>query len=304
MNKILKNKKFITIKEVSFTPEFKKRIQAVLGDKKTREAEKNSKQIIGFQFTYLSGKNKVSGLLAIPKKYIGKKLPCIIYNRGGYKDFGILKHGALFSNMGRLVAEGYVVIASQYSGNSLSEGKDEYGGNDIKDIITLHDILKTISFVDMNKIGMYGGSRGGLMTFLVLKKVKWIKAVCVKSGLYNLVSSASLRPEMKKVFKEAFGGSKEEMTRRSVTYWADKIPRNVPILMLHGSSDWRANPIDALETSKKFIEYQIPHRLVLVEGADHSLTEFSDEENPLTISWFNKYLKNKQSLPNLEPHGN
>ncbi len=302
MDKILKNKKFIDIKEIYFTPELKKRLQAVLGGEKIKKAEKISKKVAGFQFTYLSGKKKISGLLALPKIHTAKKIPCIIYNRGGNKDFGILRPGALFVNLGRLAVEGYVVIASQYSGNSLSDGKDEYGGKDINDVIALYSILKTISFVDIKKIGMYGGSRGGMMTFLVLKKVKWVKAVCIRSGLYNLVKNANLRPEMKKVFKEAFGGSKKEMIKRSVEYWADKLPKNVPILMLHGSADWRASPIDALETSKKFIRYKIPHRLVLFEGADHFLTEFSDEENLMTISWFNRYLKNSET-PNIKLHG-
>jgi len=300
---ILNNKKFISIKEVHFTPEFKKRIQAVLGDKKTVEAERNSKKVAGFQFTYLSDKRKISGLLVVPKSRAIKKIPCIIYNRGGNKDFGILRPGALFSNLGRLANDGYLVIASQYSGNRISDGKDEYGGRDVKDIIALHDILKTISFADMDKIGMYGGSRGGMMTFLVLKKVKWVKAVCIKSGLYSLIRNRNLRPEMGKVFKEAFGGSKKEMIKRSVEYWADKLPKNTPILMLHGSSDWRTSPLDALETSKKFINYKIPHRLVLFEGADHFLTEFSDEENLMITSWFDRYLKNNEPLPNLRPHG-
>jgi len=303
MNKILKNKKFVNIKEIYFTPELKKKLQVVLGVKRAKEAEKNSKKIEGFQFTYLSSGKKISGLLSIPKKHAGKKIPCIIYNRGGNKDFGLLRPGALFSNMGRLAVEGYVVIASQYSGNSLSEGKDEFGGKDVDDIIAIHNLLKTIPFADTKKIGMYGGSRGGMMTFLVLKRVKWIKVVCIKSGLYNLPRNAKLRPEMKKVFKETFGGSKKDMVKRSVEYWADKIPKNIPILMLHGSSDWRTNPISALETSKQFIKHNVPHSLVLFEGADHFLTEVSNEEDRLIISWFNKYLKDNKSLPNLKLHG-
>lgn len=303
MNEILKNKKFISIKEIYFTPELKNRLRTILSTVKAKKAEEISKKVAGFQFTYLSGKKEISGLLTIPKTRVGKKIPCIIYNRGGNKDFGILRPGALFSNLGRIAVEGYVVIASQYSGNSLSEGKDEYGGSDVNDIISLHDILKTMSFADTNNIGMYGGSRGGIMTFLVLRKVKWVKAVCIKSGLYDLVSNAKLRPEMKKVFKEAFGGSQKEMIKRSVTYWIDKLPKNIPILMLHGSADWRSSPVDALEVSKKFIKYKIPHRLMLYEGADHFLTEFPNEENILTVSWFNRYLKNKESLPNLKPHG-
>ncbi|HXK31135.1 MAG TPA: hypothetical protein VJZ94_00035, partial [Candidatus Paceibacterota bacterium] len=112
MDKILKNKKFISVKEIHFTPEFKRGLRNIFGDNKAKRAEELSKKTAGFQFTYLSGKNKVFGLLSVPISRAGKKLPCIIYNRGGYKDFGILKQGALFNNMGRFSALGYVVIAS------------------------------------------------------------------------------------------------------------------------------------------------------------------------------------------------
>ena len=303
MDKILKNKKFVDIKEVSFNPELKKRLQDVFGGEEAEKAEKISKKIKGFQFTYLSKNGKISGLLSLPKSSNGKKFPCIIYNRGGNKDFSILQPGALFKNLGFLAEEGYVVIASQYSGNNLSEGKDEFGGKDVDDVIELYHILKTLPMADTKKVGAYGASRGAMMTLLLLKKVKWLKAVCVKSGLYNLIATAKFRPKMKEVFKECFGGSKAEMIKRSVEYWADKLPKNVPILMLHGSADWRTNPVDALETSKKFIKYHIPHRLVLFEGADHFLSEFPEEDRQLTISWFDKYLKSGQSLPNTKPHG-
>src|SRR5665213_3493216 len=38
--------------------------------------------------TYLSDGLKVKGYLAVPKE--GKKLPCVIYNRGGNRSFGAL----------------------------------------------------------------------------------------------------------------------------------------------------------------------------------------------------------------------
>ena len=303
MDKILKNKKFVDIKEVHFTPEFKRGLQDIFGEEMAKKAEKVSKKVRGFQFTYLSKNGKISGLLSVPKISGVEKMPCIIYNRGGNMDFSTLRPGALFKNLGFLAAEGYVVMASQYSGNSLSEGKDEFGGKDLDDVVALYDILKTLPMADIKRIGVYGASRGGMMTFLLMKKVKWLKAACVKSGLYDLISNAKLRPKMKEVFKECFGGSKKEMINRSVSYWANELPKNVPVLMMHGSADWRTSALDALEVSKRFIECGVPHRLTLFEGADHLLSEFSKEEQEMTIAWFEKYLKNRQPLPNLEPHG-
>lgn len=63
--------------------------------------------------------------MAKPKKE--GKYPCIIYNRGGNRDFGSLKVATGATLMGMLAAQGYVVIASQYRGNAGGEGAEEFG---------------------------------------------------------------------------------------------------------------------------------------------------------------------------------
>lgn len=303
MDQILNNKNFIEIRQVKFNLEFKAKIGKAFGQARADKSERIAKKVLGFQFSYISNGKKISGFLVIPKKLSAEKPPCIIYNRGGYQDFGILRHGIIFNAMGELASQGYAVIASQYSGNSLSEGKDEYGGSDVEDIINLHKILKSLSFVDLKRIGMLGGSRGVMMSLLVMKQVKWVKAACLRSGLYDLFDTAKHRPEMERVYKEAFGGSKVEKEKRSVVFWANKLSLKVPILMLHGSADWRADPKEALKASKTFLEHSIPHRLVIFEGAGHSLSEFAEEADQMAFNWFEKYLKNNSPLPNLKPHG-
>ncbi len=47
--------------------------------------------------------------------------PCIIYNRGGNKEFGSLKIADGAITLGEIAKKGYVVIASQYRGNGGSE---------------------------------------------------------------------------------------------------------------------------------------------------------------------------------------
>jgi len=65
--------------------------------------------------------------------------PCVIYNRGGNRDFGglLVAHGAI--TLGKLAKEGYVVIASQYRGNGGSEGQEEFGGKDVNDLFILDE---------------------------------------------------------------------------------------------------------------------------------------------------------------------
>ena len=72
--------------------------------------------------------------------------------------------------------------------------------------------------------------------------------------------------------------------------------------MLHGTADWRVAPEMALDLSKAFIKYLIPHRLVLFEGGNHGLIEFRNEVDSMTKQWFDAYLKNGKPLPDLEAH--
>ena len=61
-----------------------------------------------------------------------------------------------------LASRGYVVAASQYRGNLYSEGRDEYGGQDVDDILNLIAKVKKLSYVDRENIFMIGFSRGEL----------------------------------------------------------------------------------------------------------------------------------------------
>lgn len=61
--------------------------------------------------TYKSDGLKIKGMMARPKT-VGK-YPCIIYNRGGNRDFGALKVDQRSLNLAKLASHGYIVIASQ-----------------------------------------------------------------------------------------------------------------------------------------------------------------------------------------------
>jgi hypothetical protein len=62
-------------------------------------------------------------------------------------------------------------------------------------------------------------------------------------------------------------------------------------------------PQSALDLSRAFIKVKQPFRLILLEGGDHGLIEFSQEVFEQTQSWFNYYVRDSGILPNLDPHG-
>jgi dipeptidyl aminopeptidase/acylaminoacyl peptidase len=259
-------------------------------------------------FFYESDGVKVKGYMAYPKD-TSKKLPVIIYNRGGNREFGNLNEYKMTFIIAKAASWGYVVLASQYRGNDGGEGMEEFGGSDVNDVINLVDVAKNIPFADETNMGLYGWSRGGMMTYLTLMKSNQFKAAAVGGAVTNLKEMDDKRGgEMGVyVYSELMPGYEKNkdsvMAIRSAIFHADKLPKTTPILLLHGTSDWRVIPEQSIKMSLELQKYKVPYRLVMFEGGDHGLSEFKREVDYQVKAWFDKYLKNNQSFPNLEPHG-
>lgn len=294
------------ISDLSETPIYPRLTEEINGERVWKESFKYLDSIDIYEITYLSDGLKINGLMVKQKKK--GKYPSIIYNRGGNRDFGslLIANGAI--TLGQIAKEGYVIIASQYRGNAGSEGTEEFGGKDVNDVTILTKVLKEIEDADSDKIGMYGWSRGGMMTYIALTKTSNIKVAVVGGAVSDSFSCIEDRPEMEtNVMAELipnYNTNKEiELEKRSAIKWADKFPKDVPILMLHGSSDWRVKPEQSLNLALEFEKYKVPYRLIMFEGGDHGISEHKTEVNKEVINWFNRYLKNNKPLPNTEYHG-
>ena len=124
----------------------------------------------------------VAGFVVAPKT-INAPLPVIIYNRGGTADFGLVNTGQIMLTLATLASWGYVVIGTQYTGNKLSDGKDEWGGMDLDAVQQLSVIIDSLDCADSTKIYMLGGSRGAMMSYMLLRRASWIKAFVQSLGL-------------------------------------------------------------------------------------------------------------------------
>lgn len=251
---------------------------------------------------YRSNDHWVNGFLAVPNDQV-EPLPCIIFNRGGSFDFGLIDDTTLERQLSLIASWGYVVIASQYSGNGGSEGSDEFGGADIEDVLCLKEYLGQIPQTDTSRIGMMGGSRGGMMTYLCLARVNWLNAAVSIAGAADHDRQVILRPKMIEVFERAFGNTAEGRKVRGAVNFADQFCKTTPLLMMHGTADWRVSPKDSLDLAAKLLDAKVPYRLVMFEGGDHSLSEHRKTEWGMIKEWFERFVKNKEALPDLESHG-
>jgi dipeptidyl aminopeptidase/acylaminoacyl peptidase len=298
LEQLLNNKKIIAAERYVFD-DFLKSIS-------DQTVYKNFKKLIDandiYRFIYRVNNLNVVGYISAPKKL--NYNPCLIHLRGGTGEFGKLTARGVLKNLVEFSEKGYVVISTQYPGVEGGEGKDTFGGgDDIASVLELKKILNTIPGINSKSIGVKGHSRGGLMAYLLLSKVKWVNAAVIIGGPTNQIRQGKERDGWRAHQISLWGKSKEETINRSPIFWVNKISKKTPILIIHGSADWRVNPLDSIEICANFVKEKVPHKFILYEGADHSISEFKNESFSEILSWLDRYVKEDSKLPNLEPHG-
>ncbi len=267
------------------------------------------------RITYESDGLKVRGYLAVPAVPAAdatpkdaEALPCVIYNRGGNRDFGALSDLRAFLTLGPLAGRGYIVVASQYRGVDGGEGTEEFGGAEVNDVLHLIPLLERLDRADASRIGMFGWSRGGMMTYLALARTDRLRAAIVGAGVSDSFDTIARRPEMEQyVYAELVPDWENQreaaLVARSALRWPEKMHAETPILLLHGTGDWRVDPTHSLRMAQALLEIRHPYRLIMFEGGDHGLSEFRDEVDEAVADWLDRYVRDGERWPSLEPHG-
>lgn len=257
-----------------------------------------------YHITYLSDGLKVKGYLSVPKQ--NGKYPCVIYNRGGNRNNGAITDYSFLATNYNLSCNGYVVVASQYRGNAGGEGDEEFGGKDMDDVLNLIPLLNNIKNADTSRIGMRGGSRGGMMTYLALTKIKILKAAVVISAVTDFkpaIESVDWADTMFYNWLPEYRANKEDwIKKRSPVLYADKICKTTPIFIIHGTADDRVPTQQVIELAKIFYEIKQPYRLAFFEGGGHGIWKFKTEIDRQIKSFFDDYLRDGKKVPSLEPH--
>jgi dipeptidyl aminopeptidase/acylaminoacyl peptidase len=243
--------------------------------------------------TYWSDGLAVQGLLVQPRA--PGLYPAVIYNRGGIGAGGAVTPELAVTLLARIAAAGYVVLASQYRGTFGSAGADEFGGADVSDVLNLLPLLDGLANVDRARIGMWGWSRGGLMAYRVLALTTRIAAAVIVAGVADAFDYMLRRPDMEReVFAQVIPGYAQErelaLTTRSALRWPERLSQPTPLLLLHGSADWRVHPSQSLRMASALIERQRTVRLVIFEGGDHALSAHADEVLGQGLAWLARYV--------------
>jgi len=210
-------------------------------------------QFVEPQFVHFPGPDgkPVPGWLFVPHNLDrSKKHPAIIWVHGdgvnqNYDGWHVQRNYAVYYSFHQyLLQQGYVVFAPDYRG-SIGYGRDwrngafmDVGGKDAKDAWMSANYLKTLSYVDTDRIGIWGLSYGGFFTLIAMTDQPTLfKAGVDVAGVVDYVmyysdpyhggwtESRIGRPEQNpQVYAQA-----------SPISHIDRLAR--PLLVLHGTAD-------------------------------------------------------------------
>lgn len=255
-------------------------------------------------FDYRVDGFEVRGFYSKPKKPASSSFPVIIYNRGGNADIGALPVQYIMGKLFPVVKEGFVVVGSMYRGASLDGSPhpdrlaDEFGGRDVNDVLALLPIIDDMPFVDSDRLGIWGTSRGGMMAYLAARQTDRFLALIAEAAPSDLEFELAFRSEMEEVLAEWIpdfvrnrGAALHE---RSAVSWAGELPQSTAILILHGTADRQVSPQSALSMASKLQELGRSYRLVIFAEGGHGLHRtHQDDVTREVVEFFESKLKDK-----------
>ncbi|MBI3406429.1 MAG: S9 family peptidase [Acidobacteria bacterium] len=243
---------------------------------------------------------EIEGVLTKPVDFdTSKKYPFLLNPHGGPTGASINSFNPTAQVM---AANGYLVLQPNFRGSTgkgeafAAANKNSWGKGDYEDCITGVDAIVARGWADKDRLGAFGWSYGGYMTFWILTQTDMFKAVSPGAGLtniYSMYSQNDIQRYLRWFYADASPWDNHEI------YW-DRSPmkyvKNVktPTMILHGQADTRVPIAQAQEFYRALVERGVPVEFVVYPRENHGFTEPRHNLDRMRryVSFFGKYLKN------------
>jgi len=233
----------------------------------------------------------------------GKKYPLILNIHGGpHTAYGYI----FFHEMQLMAARGYVVVYPNPRG-STTYGQEfgniiqyKYPGDDYKDLMVAVDSVIRRGYVDSTKLGVTGGSGGGLLTDWTVGHTHRFAAAASQRDVADWLSfwyTADFTLFQPSWFRSTPFRDPAEFLARSPVRYADSV--TTPLMFILGDADLRTPPTQGGEALFRALKYL--HRTtvqVRFPGESHELSRSGKpvhrvERLQHILNWFDKYLQGK-----------
>ena len=233
----------------------------------------------------------------------GEKAPALLWIHGGPGGQTRLNYSSIIQH---LVNHGYVILAVNNRGSSgygksfFAADDRKHGDADLKDCVESKKLLASLGYVDMDKVGIMGGSYGGYMTMAALSftpeefKVG-VNLFGVTNWLRTLKSIppwwASFRTALYTELGDPTTADSVALYNKSPLFFADKITK--PFIVLQGSNDPRVLQVESDEIVAAAKKNGVPVDYVIFPDEGHGFVkkENNIETNERILKFLDQYLK-------------
>ena len=256
-------------------------------------------------YTSFDGRKIQGWILKPPAFDPSKKYPLILQIHGGPHA----AYGNTFTHEFQwMAAKGYVVLYTNPRGSS-NYGQEfgniiqyNYPGDDAKDLMAAVDEILKKGYIDESRMGVTGGSGGGLLTNWVVTQTTRVKAAVSQRAISdwsNFWYTADFTLFTPTWFRKAPFEDPGEFARRSPITYAAKI--QTPLMFILGDEDWRTPPAAGGEQLFRALKY-LKRETVMVRfpGESHELSRSGRpwhriERLQHIVGWFDRHLMGKNT---------
>ncbi len=229
-----------------------------------------------------------------------KKYPLILNIHGGPHS----AYGYVFDHEFQwMAAKGYVVLYPNPRG-STTYGQEfgniiqyNYPGDDYKDLMAGVDEVIRRGYIDTNKLGVTGGSGGGLLTNWTIGHTTRFQAAVSQRDIASWADwwyTADFTLFQPSWFKAApFDDPEDYKARSPITYIKNV---TTPLMLILGEADWRTPTGSGGEEMFRALKYRkIPTVMVRFPNESHELSRSGPpwhriERLQHIVGWFDKWL--------------
>jgi dipeptidyl aminopeptidase/acylaminoacyl peptidase len=247
------------------------------------------------------GGTQVSGILLRPVGYTaGRRYPLLVEEHGGPTGTSLDDFKASVTSPGQVWAgRGWAVLYPNPRGSEgfgerfMRANINDLGGGDYRDVMAGVDDVIRLGVADSSRMAFIGWSYGGYMTAWVVGHTSRFKAARMGAGMSDLVSMYGTS-EISGYIGLFEGGMPSAATlemyrRQSPLTYADRVA--TPLLILHGASDPRVPPGQAIEFYRALRDRGKTTELVLYPREQHGFTEYYHllDRMQRDSAWITKY---------------
>jgi len=243
---------------------------------------------------------EIDGVVTQPVNYDpARKYPLLLNPHGGPTGATYL---AFNPQEQILAANGYMLLEPNFRGSSgrgqkfAQANQNDWGGGDYQDDMSGVTYLVEKGWVDPNRMGAFGWSYGGFMTYWIDTQTHRFKAISPGAGLpdlYSMYSQTDIHHYLALFFNmKAPWDNFQEYWDHSPMKYVDNV--TTPTMILHGIADTRVPIAQAEEFYEALKERHVPVEFVKYPRENHGFVEPRHVQDRWQryLVFFGKYLDN------------